>query len=69
MTERERAMRTLFQLVVAGAFTQLIASATNGIDPTARMAVLALMTVLTSYCQNWLEERGAIPAMMKAQRT
>lgn len=62
-----RAVRTLLQFVAAGGLTAVFNEVVAELDD-ARLgaAVLAFSLLLVSYAQNELEDRGFIPALMKA---
>lgn len=70
MTEKQRALRTLMQFVIAGGFAAVIdelAALVTGesLGPLFVAVLLAVNVYGVSYAQNWLEERGAIPAIAK----
>jgi hypothetical protein len=61
-----RALRTLAQFVVAGGFTEAINAFLVDLDPAQKMAILAVLQLVVSFAQNYLEDIGAIPAALKA---
>lgn len=62
-----RALRTLFQFIVAGGLTTLVNELSNGLTDTNKALVQMLAMLLVTFCQNWLEDNGTIPAVLKAQ--
>lgn len=61
-----RALRTLFQFVAAGGLTQLVDEIAADLDGTAKAAVFMVAALVVAYAQNELEDRGRIPALIKA---
>ena len=61
-----RALRTLFQFVAAGGLTQLVDEIAADLDGTAKAAVFMAAALLVTYAQNELEDRGKVPAFIKA---
>lgn len=61
-----RALRTLFQFVVAGGLTALINGAVDGLDPSWLALVQAVNQLIVTFAQNWLEDNTAVPALLKA---
>lgn len=67
MSESERALRTLFQVIVSATFTQAVNALVVDLDPRAQIIATVLLAYLVSYAQNWLEERGYIQPMLKGE--
>ena len=62
-----RALRTLLQFVAAGGLTAVFNEVIAEIkDGRLAATVLALSLLLVSYAQNELEDRGYLPALLKA---
>ena len=69
MTERERALRTLMQFVLAGGLTAILNAASPGLGPSTLAVVTGAVLYATTYAQNWLEDRGLVPALLKTPPT
>lgn len=70
MSERQRALRTLMQFVFAGGLVAILdelAKLVTGtsLGPLLMVCLTAVNVYAVSYAQNWLEERGVIPAVLK----
>lgn len=61
-----RALRTLFQFVVAGGLTALVNTAADGLDSSWLALVQAVNQLLVTFAQNWLEDNTGVPAILKA---
>jgi hypothetical protein len=62
-----RAVRTLLQLIAGGGLSALVTEVLADIDDaTAKAAIALLAAFLVSWAQNELEDRGAVPALLKA---
>ncbi len=61
-----RAIRTLLQMVVAGAFTGLVNQFVTDIPARYAPYVLVGFTLLTSFSQNYLEDHSGLPAVLKS---
>lgn len=62
-----RALRTLFQFIAGGGLAALVTEVVANVDdPTAKAAITVFAAFLVAYAQNELEDRGAIPALLKA---
>jgi hypothetical protein len=61
-----RALRTLFQFIAAGGLTELVDEVAADLTGTAKAAVFMVAALVITYAQNELEDRGAIPAVLKA---
>ena len=63
-----RAVRTLFQFVVSGGLTALITLMVDALadNLVAVAAVQATNLLLVTFAQNWLEDNGSVPALLKA---
>lgn len=60
-----RVVRTILQLIVAGGLTTLVNTLVNGLDPTYMALVLAGWQAIVTAAQNYLEETGVIPTVLK----
>lgn len=58
-----KAVRTLLQLVAAGALTGVVNQITDGLSANVKVYVLAGWTVLITLAQNTLEAAGTIPTL------
>ena len=65
MGERERALRTLMQVIVSAGFTEGISQLIGGLDPSLKIIGTILLAYVVSYAHNWLEERGKVPTILK----
>jgi len=62
----KRAIRTLIQLVAAGGLTAVVNTFADGLTASQATLVLAGWGFVVSWAQNALENRGTIPAVLKA---
>lgn len=62
-----RAIRTLMQLVVGGGLTALVNQLAGDVPTKYAPYILIGFTLLVAFCQNWLEDNTAFPAVLKAQ--
>lgn len=69
MSERDRALRTLFQVIVSGGFTGAFDKWVVNLDPGLQALAALVLLYVVSYSQNWLEERGLVPTMLKANKS
>lgn len=63
----KRATRTLMQLIAGGGITVLVDATIGELasQPIAVAAVMVAATYVVSFAQNWLEDHGKIPAVLK----
>ena len=61
-----RALRTLFQFIVAGGFTEVINQFVVDLDGTQKLLVLAVSQLVVTFAQNYLEDNTSTPALLKA---
>jgi hypothetical protein len=69
MNERERALRTLMQVMVSAGFAEAVNAWVVSLDPSWRLSVMVLMTFVVSYAQNWLEDHGYVRPVLKGGYT
>lgn len=60
-----RVVRTVLQLIAAGALTAAVNTWANGLDPAWIAVVLAGWQAVVTAAQNYLEEAKVIPAILK----
>ena len=65
MDERQRALRTLMQVVVSAGFAEGINQLIVDLNPSVQIVATIGLAYVVSYAQNWLEERGKIPTILK----
>ncbi len=61
-----RVLRTVLQLIVAGGLTGVVNALASGLDPAWIALVLAGWQAVVTAAQNYLEEKGAIPTVLKS---
>jgi hypothetical protein len=61
-----RGLRTLMQIGVVEAVLQLLRAFGVNLTEEQHAAILVLATPLVTAAQNWLEDRGNVPALLKA---
>jgi len=59
-----KAVRTVVQVVASGGLTAAVDAVAGGLDPNTRVMVAAVWLVVVTFCQNALETRGTIPALL-----
>lgn len=59
-----KGIRTLIQTIAGGGLTALVTILAGGLSPSMSALLLAIFTALVSLAQNYLETRGAIPAIL-----
>lgn len=64
-----RVVRTIVQLIAGGGLTGVVSVLANGLGPSATATVMAVSTLLVTFCQNYAEDMGWIPRMMKPAPT
>ena len=69
MSERDRALRTLFQVIVSAGFAEGINQLIIGLDPSVQILGTIALTYVVSFAQNWLEERGKMPTVLKGKKS
>lgn len=62
-----RAVRTLLQLLAGGAFTALFDQVATDVPAAYTPYVVIASTLLVTTAQNYLEDAGKIPALLKAE--
>jgi hypothetical protein len=60
-----RMLRSALQFIAGGGITTVVALVADGLDPLAATLLLAGSTLAVIVAQNFLEERGSIPAILK----
>lgn len=65
MTETQRAIRTLMQVFVSTAFVSAVNAWIVTLDPSLQLLAVVILTALTSYAQNWLEDHGVVRPLLK----
>ncbi len=65
MTPVQRALRTVLQLIAAGGLTALVNTLAGGLSPSVAALILMAWGVVVSFAQNYLEDKGAVPAILK----
>lgn len=60
-----RVARSLLQFLAGGGITVLVGLMANGLGPVAAAALLAFNTLAVTVAQNFAEEKGVIPAVLK----
>lgn len=60
-----RVVRSVLQLVAGGGLAAIVAAVANGLSPTAAAALSLASALLVIICQNFAEEKGVIPALLK----
>jgi hypothetical protein len=61
-----RALRTLIQLIAAGGLTALVNQLAGDLPSRYAPYLLIAFTLLVTFCQNWLEDNTAVPAVLKS---
>jgi hypothetical protein len=62
-----RAVRTLLQLIAGGGLSVFTTEVLADVDdPTAKAALALFFAFVVSWAQNELEDRGTVPALLKA---
>ena len=61
----KRAVRTMVQLVAGGGLTGVIAALSSGLNQQETAVVMAVMTLVVTFCQNWAEESGWVKPLLK----
>lgn len=64
-TAWKRAARTFLQLVASGGLTAFVNEVAGGLTAEQASLVLAGWTVFTSFVQNFLEDTGLVPTVLK----
>lgn len=59
-----KAIRTVFQLLVSGGFTVMVNEFASGLSPGGKLGVAGGFLVLTTFAQNSLETAGTIPVLL-----
>jgi hypothetical protein len=67
MTEWQRALRTLMQVLVSTAFVSAVNAWIVTLDPQWQALAVVGLTTVTSYAQNWLEDHGYVRPVLKGQ--
>ena len=62
-----RAVRTLLQMIAAGGLTALVNQFATDVPARYAPYVLVGFTLLTSYAQNYAEDAGWVPSVLKSQ--
>lgn len=66
MTETmHRVVRTAIQLVAAGGLTGIVAAITAGLTQQQTATVMAVMTLVVTFCQNYAEDAGWVKPLLK----
>lgn len=60
-----RVARSLIQFLAGGGITVLVGLLANGLGPVAAAALLAFNTLAVTVAQNFAEQKGVIPAVLK----
>lgn len=61
----QRALRTLLQLLAGGGFAALFSALIDMTDVRYQALLAGFFVVLVAFAQNYLEDEGLIPAVMK----
>jgi hypothetical protein len=61
-----RAIRGLLQVATVEAFLRVLEAFGVPLSEDQHAALLVLASPLVAFAQNWLEDRGAIPALIKS---
>lgn len=61
----KRVFRTMIQLIAGGGLTASVDMVVHQLSPQSAAMVMALSTLLVTFCQNWLEEAGYMEPLMK----
>lgn len=61
----KRVVRTLVQLVAGGGLTGLVAALTTGLSQQETAVVMAGMTLVVTFCQNYAEDAGWVRPLLK----
>jgi hypothetical protein len=57
------------QFIVAGGLTAVVNALTTDLSPEALGILTGAVLFATTYAQNWLEDRGYVPAILKPTPT
>jgi hypothetical protein len=60
-----RVLRTFLQLLAAGGFTLLFEQIARDVPPSYTPYVLIFATLAVTAAQNWAEQEGIIPTILK----
>lgn len=60
-----RVVRTAIQLIAGGGLTGIIAALTTGLTQQETAVVLAISTLVVTFCQNFAEDAGWVRPMLK----
>jgi hypothetical protein len=61
----KRVVRTTMQLVAGGGLTGLVAALSAGLNQQETAVVMAVMTLVVTFCQNYAEEAGWVRPVLK----
>lgn len=61
-----RAIRTLFQFIVAGGLTTVVNELANGLSANQKVLVQGANMLVVTFAQNYLEDNTRFPAVLKA---
>ena len=61
----KRVVRTLVQLVAGGGLTGLVAALSSGLSQQETAVVMAAMTLVVTFCQNYAEDAGWVTPLLK----
>jgi hypothetical protein len=61
----KRVIRTMVQLVAGGGLTSLVATLSAGLSQQETAVMMAAMTLLVTFCQNYAEDAGWVKPMLK----
>lgn len=61
----KRVIRTTMQLVAGGGLASLVAALSSGLSQQETAVLMAAMTLLVTFCQNYAEESGWVKPMLK----
>lgn len=61
----KRMVRTAVQLIAGGGLTGVVAALSAGLSPSETATVMAVMTVLVTFCQNYAEDAGWLKPVLK----
>jgi tetrahydromethanopterin S-methyltransferase subunit D len=61
----KRVVRTTLQLVAGGGLTGLVAALSAGLNQQETAVVMAVMTLVVTFCQNYAEEAGWVRPVLK----
>lgn len=60
-----RVLRTIIQLIASGALTALFEQIAKDVPPAYTPYVLLVSMLVVTICQNYLEQAGVIPPILK----